>query len=98
MQEQKAPTKAKVKVFKLLLDTYVYSATLGTFVKLPNMPPQLPAQLFSAAKALQEIEQGKFNLNYPVCLAVLVLLCRFLVLLQCLGSCLLVWAYSMLQR
>lgn len=68
-QEQKAPTTPKVKIFKLLLDTYVYSNALGTFVPLPNMPPRLPAQLCSAAKALQEIEQGKPKLEDPVQLA-----------------------------
>lgn len=59
MQEQTAPSTTKVKVFKLLLDTYVYSTALGTFIPLPSMPPKLPAQLCAAAKALQEIEHGK---------------------------------------
>ena len=48
-----------VKSFKLLLVTYVYDAMLGTFLPLPEMPLQLPAQLCSAARALQAIESGK---------------------------------------
>ena len=56
MQGQKSFTRTKVKICKLLLDTYIYSAALGTFVLLPNMPPELPAKLCAAAKALQGIE------------------------------------------
>lgn len=52
-------TTTEVNSFKLLLVTYVYNAALFTFVPLPEMPPQLPAQLCSAARALQAIEQGK---------------------------------------
>lgn len=39
----------------------MYSAALGTFVPLPQMPLQLPAQLCSAAKALQAVDQGKYS-------------------------------------
>lgn len=59
LQEKSSPPVSKVKVFKLLLDTYVYNVRLGTFVPLPNMPAELPFQLCSAAKALQAIDQGK---------------------------------------
>lgn len=60
LQEQNPPTNTKRKLFKLLLETYVYSAALDTFVPLPQMPMQLPAQLCSAAKALQGVDQGKY--------------------------------------
>lgn len=56
LQEKSTPES---KVFKLLLDTYVYNVPLGTFVPLPNIPAELPLQLCSAAKALQAIDQGK---------------------------------------
>lgn len=65
MQEQTSPSTTKVKVFKLLLDTYIYSAALGTFIPLPSMPPKLPAQLCAAAKALRAIEHGKPKPPHP---------------------------------
>lgn len=68
LQEQNAPTTTKHKVFKLLLETYVYSAALGTFVPLPQMPVQLPAQLCSAATALQGVDQGEHPAQW--CLSV----------------------------
>ena len=68
VQDQKFSTENKIKVFKLLLDTYIYSAARGTYVPLPNMSPEVPAQLCAAAKALRGIEQGNSQAaNY--CLA-----------------------------
>ena len=62
LQGHNDPSKSKVKFFKLLLDKYVYSESLGTFVPMPSMPAQLPMQLCSAARALQAIDQGKSQL------------------------------------
>lgn len=68
LQEQNTPTKTKRKVFKLLLETYVYSAALGTFVVV---------QLCSAAKALQAVDQGEYPTPMmPICQALSELLCK----------------------
>lgn len=63
VQEQSAYTETTVNVITLLLATYVYDAALGAFVPLPAVPLQLPAQLCSAARALQAIEQGMLRLQ-----------------------------------
>ena len=68
LQEHNAPTKIRAKVLKLLLETYMYSAVLHTFVLLPNMPTQLPTQLCAAAKALQAVDQGESYTMMPICL------------------------------
>ena len=67
LQEHDASSTSEAKVFRLLLDTYIYTAPLGTFVPMPSMPAQLPAQLCSAARALQAIDQGKSQLKILVC-------------------------------
>ena len=63
LQEQNATADTKVKILTFLLATYVHNPALGTFVPLPNTPAQLPAQLLSAAQALQAIDQGKPKLK-----------------------------------
>lgn len=70
LQDKITPLDSKVRVFKLLLDTYVYNVQLGTFVPLPNMPAELPLQLCSAAKALQAIDQGKPDMVLLFCIFV----------------------------
>ncbi|DBA92222.1 TPA: hypothetical protein ACH3X1_015929 [Trebouxia sp. C0004] len=50
-----APT---VRVVHLLLVVYVYDSHLDTFKKLPDMPANLPVQIYNACKALRLIEKG----------------------------------------
>ncbi len=51
----RAPT---VRVVHLLLVVYVYDSHLDTFKKLPDMPANLPVQIYNACRALRLIEQG----------------------------------------
>jgi len=50
-----APT---TRVISLLLVVYVYDASQNTFKQLPDMPANLPVQIYNARKALHLIEEG----------------------------------------
>ena len=85
LQEQGLNTGSTVNVFTLLLATYVYDGALGTFVPLSEVPLHLPAQLCSAARALQAIQQGKLRLNKS-CFSTSPVL-AWLLICTCLQSC-----------
>lgn len=64
---QDGAAKVDVRLFKVLLSTYVYDDTLGTFVLLSDLPSGLPMQLHLATEALQAIEQGTFANRAEAC-------------------------------
>lgn len=68
--------------FQLLLVTYVYSVEEETFVAVPDLPADLPAQLCAAVQHLHYITSGLHSNSYTTYIVALVSYSHFLLLLQ----------------